>query len=246
MKLSSFSMLVAVSVAAASSAWARDITTTTGQVYHNAVVTKTQPDGIRIEHDDGVGFIDFQVLSEADRKEFGYDPAAYAAAQKDQASNDKRRQEYNWMVARQALYLAGKAAEASIAAGYPTPYDIAAPAPQNPAGTTIEATLETPNFSYDSFGSSGWLTWPYVPSTYISSPTYVGRYPRANYGSGATVTYSNRGVTVTTTPTQGVGFIGRPAVVVPPTQTTIGGTSGATFGGRFGGASSIPAAANRR
>ncbi len=251
MKLSSVSMLVAAFLAA-SSAWARDISTTTGQVYHNAVVTKTQPDGIRIEHDDGVGFIDFQTLSEADRNEFGYDPANYAAAQKDQASNDKRRQEYTWMAARQALYLAGKAAEAAIAAGYPTPYDIPTPVPppQNPSGTTIEASLQTPDFSYDSFGSSGWLTWPYVPSTYISSPGFIGRYPRNNRVYAAPrVTYSNGGVTVTTAPTQGAGFAGRPAVVAPQTQiqthtqTTIGGAS---FGGRFGGASSIPAAPSRR
>jgi len=256
MKLSFYSMLVAASLAA-SSAWARDITTTTGQVYKNAVVTKTQPDGIRVEHDDGAGFIDFQILSEADRKEFGYNPETYAAAQKDQASNDKRRQDYAWMAARQALYLAGKAAEAAIAAGYPSPYDIPAPAPapapQVPSGTTmIEASLDTPGFPYDPYANSGWFLWPSVPSTYIAAPGYEGRPPR--YNNCVPAPYTNR-ATATVVPPRAPSFVGRATVIAPafpqsqpqiqiqsPTQTTIGGT---TFGARVGGASSIPAAANR-
>ena len=152
----------------ASGAWARDITTTTGEVYHNAVVTKVQPDGIRIVHDDGAGFLNFQVLTDPDRKDFGFNPTAYAAAEKDEASFEKRLRDLRLLAAQQALTKAAKAAEA--AAAYATQ---AAP---NRWPTTIDAGFQTPDFSYSAFGSPGWVSWPYVPSTYISSG-FGGRFP---------------------------------------------------------------------
>lgn len=116
MKTSLLRVLIAASLVT-TSGWARDITTTTGQVYHNAVVTKAQPNGVRISHDDGVGFLDYQILSEADRKEFGYDPVVYAAASKDEAGLEKRRNELQLLLAQRALYLAAQAAQAAASAG---------------------------------------------------------------------------------------------------------------------------------
>src|SRR5580698_1004959 len=102
MKLSRVWMPI-VAFALASSAWARDITTTTGEIYHNAVVTKVQPDGVRILHDDGVGFLNFQILTETDRKDFGFNPAAYAAAEKDEAGFEKRMRDLRFQAAQLAL-----------------------------------------------------------------------------------------------------------------------------------------------
>jgi len=174
MKLSRLWMLIAAS-ALASGAWARDITTTTGEVYHNAVVTKVQPDGIRIVHDDGAGFLNFQVLKDPDRREFGFDPVAYAAAEKDDADFEKRMRDLRFQAAQVALAAKKKAAEAAAAA-------YAAQAPLAPWPTTMDVGVQTPGFSYNTFGSSGWVSWPYVPSTYISSPAWGGGYRSSSIG----------------------------------------------------------------
>jgi hypothetical protein len=173
MKLSRFWMLIVASTLA-SGAWARDITTTTGDVFHNAVVTKVQPDGIRIVHDDGVGFVNFQILAEQDRKEFGFNLVAYAAAEKDEADFEKRQRELRLLAAQQVLVAAAKATEAGAAyAAQPVP---------NRWPTTMEVGYQTPDF-YDNYGygSSGWVSWPYVPSTYYSSQGFGGRF-RSTFG----------------------------------------------------------------
>jgi hypothetical protein len=170
MKLSRFWMLIVASTLA-SGAWARDITTTTGDVFHNAVVTKVQPDGIRIVHDDGAGFVNFQILAEQDRKEFGFNLVAYAAAEKDEADFEKRKRELRLLAAQQALVAAAKAVETGAAyAAY------AAQAPASRWPTTMDVGYQTPDFSYDTYGSSGWVSWPYVPSTYINSQGFGGRF----------------------------------------------------------------------
>ena len=173
MKLSRLGMLI-VAFALASGAGARDITTTTGEVFHNAVVTKVQPDGIRIVADDGAGFLNFQILTEPDRKDFGFDPATYAAAEKDEASFAKRLRDLRLLAAQQALVAAKKAAAAYAALPPPSPYP-------SPWPTTVEASYQTPDF-YNGFGGSGWVSWPYVPSTYISSPGFGTGYRNA-FGS---------------------------------------------------------------
>jgi uncharacterized membrane protein YgcG len=174
MKLSRFWVLIVAS-ALASSAWARDLTTTTGEVYHNAVVTKVQPDGIRIVHDDGAGFLDFQILKESDRKEFGFDPIAYSVAEKDEANFEKRMRDLRFQAAQIALAAKKKAAEAAVAyADQPPPF--------TPWPTTMDVGVQTPDFPYSNYyGGSGW-GWPYVPSTYFSAPTWGSGYRSSSVG----------------------------------------------------------------
>jgi hypothetical protein len=170
MKLSRFWMLLVVSTLA-SGAWARDITTTTGEVFHNAVVTKVQADGIRIVHDNGAGFLNFQILTEPDRKDFGFNPAAYAAAEKDEANFEKRMRDLRLLAAQEALVKSAKAAEAAAA--------YAAQAPANRWPATMDAGFQTPDLSYSAFGGPSWVSWPYVPSTYIGAQGFGGRFPSA-------------------------------------------------------------------
>jgi hypothetical protein len=176
MKLSRLWVLIVAS-ALASSAWARDITTTTGEVFHNAVVTKVQPDGIRIAYDNGVGFVNFQILTDSDRKDFGFDPIAYSAAEKDEANFEKRMRDLRFQAAQIALEAKKKAAEAAAA--------YAAQAPFTPWPTSMDVGAQTPDFPYSNYyggyGGSGW-GWPYVPSTYISSPTWGYGYRSSSIG----------------------------------------------------------------
>jgi hypothetical protein len=167
MTLSRLWVLIVAS-ALATSAWARDITTTTGDVYHNAVVTKVQADGVRIVHDDGAGFLNFQILTEQDRKDFGFDPVTYAAAEKDDANFEKRLRDFRFQAAQIALAAKKKSAEAAAA--------YAAQAPFTPWPTTMDVSTQTPDFSYNTFGNSGWSSWSYVPSTFISSPGFGTRF----------------------------------------------------------------------
>ena len=59
---------------------AEDWTTTDGQVYHEVVVVKVEPDAVTILHHDGGGLIPLLKLSPELRKRFNYDPAAAEAA----------------------------------------------------------------------------------------------------------------------------------------------------------------------
>jgi len=179
MKVSRFWVLILAS-ALASGAWARDIATTTGEVYHNAVVTKVQPDGIRIVHDDGAGFLDFQILKASDRKEFGFDPLAYAVAEKDAANFEKRMRDLRFQAAQVALAAKKKAMEAAAAYAAQAPQ-----APFTPWQPTMDVGVQTTDFPYGNYyggyGGSGW-GWPYVPSTYISSPTWGYGYRSSSVG----------------------------------------------------------------
>lgn len=55
-------------------AHADDITTTAGQVYSNAKISRADPLGVNITHKSGVTRVLFSEMSEADRKKYGYDP----------------------------------------------------------------------------------------------------------------------------------------------------------------------------
>lgn len=60
---------------------ARDITTLKGDTYYNVTVTRVEKTGIAVMHRTGVAFLDFLILPEEVRREFGYSPEAYAAGQ---------------------------------------------------------------------------------------------------------------------------------------------------------------------
>jgi hypothetical protein len=60
---------------------ARDITTLKGDSYYNVTVTRVEKTGIAVMHRTGVAFLDFLLLPEEIRREFGYNPEAYADGQ---------------------------------------------------------------------------------------------------------------------------------------------------------------------
>ncbi len=108
---------------------ARDLKTTTGETFHNISVTQIQPLGIRITHDDGAGFYYFMQLTEADRSEFGYDPAAYAAAYGQLLVQEQRLAEQRALLARRAAIAATLAQVAADDAAPAVPMLSFGPAP---------------------------------------------------------------------------------------------------------------------
>src|SRR5688572_26878639 len=124
-------------------AGARDLKTIRGDVFKNIIVTKKDATGFQISHDDGAAFVDFRNLAEAEQKEFGYDPATYAAGWKAKIDAESRRREQA-LAARQAAAARTKA-QASAA---PTPRDLA-PRTYTPTNQTgLEVYLEAPGFRY--------------------------------------------------------------------------------------------------
>jgi hypothetical protein len=89
-----FYFLLAASLLSGGTCLARDLTTTNGDVFKSVSVLSKDSTGIDIAHDDGVAFLDYKSLSEADQKDFGFDPAAYAAAvkQRNEAARLRREQ----------------------------------------------------------------------------------------------------------------------------------------------------------
>src|SRR5882724_8530909 len=100
MKRASFSLLVAT-LFLGGSAGARDLKTISGDVFKNIEVRAKDATGIPIMHDDGVVFLDFTSLSEADQKEFGYDAAKYADGWKQKYEAEKKRREAAELAAKQ-------------------------------------------------------------------------------------------------------------------------------------------------
>ena len=90
MKTSTFCLAIGASALLVADGSARDLRTTTGETLHHVTVTQVQPLGIRVTHDDGAGFYDYWLLTEADRTAFGFDPAAYAVALDQQRAREKR------------------------------------------------------------------------------------------------------------------------------------------------------------
>ncbi len=165
----------------ATSGHARDLKTFNGEVFKNITINKVDATGINITHDDGVTFIDFRNLAEAEQKEFGYDPAAYAVAWKLKLDEDKVRRE-------QAL-AAQQARAKALAAATPAPTRDFAPrtvAPNNQ--TTIEVTVDSPGFQYGFSDYTGRGFSNVIPptrgGTVVPYPTNAyGPYP---YYNGAT------------------------------------------------------------
>ena len=93
MKTTRFALLITASVWLAATGDARDLKTVNGEVFKNIAVSKKDATGIQITHDDGVAFVDFKNLSDAEQKEFGFDPAKYAAGQQEKIAAEKRRRE---------------------------------------------------------------------------------------------------------------------------------------------------------
>jgi hypothetical protein len=62
-------------------AGAGDITTLKGETFYNVTITRIEKTGIGVMHRNGVVFLDFSILPEDIRREFGYTPEGYAAGQ---------------------------------------------------------------------------------------------------------------------------------------------------------------------
>ena len=161
----------------------RDLKTTTGEVYHNFAVTKKEATGLRIAHDDGVGFVDFILLSDADKKEFGYDPAAYTAGQAEKIAAEKARQQ-----ALAAQLAAKKAAEKAFNEQPYTDRDYASRdygqreiPPVVPNSNGVQVTVDTPDYSALDYGSNGTVI------IYGAQPGAVGRARGFFLGNGGYV-----------------------------------------------------------
>ncbi len=101
MKRAFFSLLVAT-LLLGGSVGARDLKTMSGDVYKNIEVRSRDATGIQIMHDDGVVFLDFKNLSEADQKDFGYNADLYADGWKQKFEAEKKRREQAELAAQQA------------------------------------------------------------------------------------------------------------------------------------------------
>jgi hypothetical protein len=135
--------LLAAVLMLGSSGLARDLTTNNGDVFKNISVRSKDPTGIRIVHDDGVAFLDFKSLSEADQKDFGFDPAAYADAGKQKFEAAKLRGEQAKLANLQAI----ATAQAQIAQAN-------AWAQQTFRRTNqigLQVTIESPDFIYGGY-----------------------------------------------------------------------------------------------
>ena len=64
---------------------AENITTLSGKKYTGVTITRVDPSGLSISHDDGLAKISFTDLPEELRTKYGYDPAKAAAAMKQEA-----------------------------------------------------------------------------------------------------------------------------------------------------------------
>lgn len=160
-----------------SSAKARDLTTYSGDVYKNIEVVKKDETGMQISHDDGVAFIDYKNLSEADQKVFGYDPAKYAIAWQQKLLARQQEKQQQMLVAQQAA--ARARAQAAL-----TPEQSAQETwqPVQPSG--LQVTYDTPGFGYGPYYFSGntfdGSSFPYFSPSFRG--TRFAPYPYAPYG----------------------------------------------------------------
>lgn len=154
MKRAFLSLLVAT-VALGGTTLARDIKTLTGDVYKNVEVRFKDPTGIQIMHADGVTFLDFKNLSEADQKDFGYNPETYADGWKQKFEAERRRREAAELAAQQATarakaLAAQNQANADATASVPETYQ---PSNQTP----VEVTVDSPGFTYGGYPVGGYV-----------------------------------------------------------------------------------------
>ena len=154
-------LLITASALLNSDSFARDLKTLNGDVFKNITVTKREATGVQITHDDGVIFLDFRNLAEADQKEFGFDPAVYVAGQKEKIEAEKRRREQA-LAAQQAAAAARKAAPATDTGFglYRTAPDSTTQnsgqsklSPVYPSG--VEVYVESPGFKYGPYQIEG-------------------------------------------------------------------------------------------
>ncbi|MEP6672380.1 MAG: hypothetical protein ABJF10_24660 [Chthoniobacter sp.] len=130
---------------------ARDLKTVSGDVYKNVEVRSKDPTGIQIMHDDGVIFLDFKNLSEADQKDFGYDPALYADGWKQKFEAEKIRRQQAELAAQQA----NARAKALAAQVQPLPNTDETYRPTNQTG--LEVTVDSPGFNYGGYPVGGYV-----------------------------------------------------------------------------------------
>ena len=148
-------LLVAVSALLSTGSLARDLKTLGGDVFKNITVAKKESTGIQITHDDGVIFVDFKNLMEADQKEFGFDAALYAAGQQQKIEAEKRRREQAF-AAQQAAAAARK-----TGSGFGLQRSTVEPAvsaqsqssPVYPRG--LEVTVDSPGFKFGPYQIDG-------------------------------------------------------------------------------------------
>ncbi|MGD9874516.1 MAG: hypothetical protein AB7T27_09635 [Kiritimatiellia bacterium] len=79
MKIQNTLFGIIISLFAALSIPAEDITTSKGKTYINARITRVEPDGISFSHAGGIAKIPFWELPEEIQKKYGYDPQKAAA-----------------------------------------------------------------------------------------------------------------------------------------------------------------------
>ena len=135
--------LLAATLLLGGSGLARDLTTNNGDVFKNISVRSKDSTGIRIVHDDGVAFLDFKNLSEADQKDFGFDPAAYADAEKRNVEAAKLRREQAELATLQAIARA-QAQIAQANAWAQQTFQLTNP-------TSLLVTIESPDFIYGGY-----------------------------------------------------------------------------------------------
>jgi len=165
--------IAAVCVLTGSAALARDLKAVSGEVYKNITVTTQDATGIQISHDDGVAFLDFRNLGAAERKEFGYDPAAYTAAWKQKIAADKARREQT-LAAQQAAAQARAQAQAEENSKI-FHFDVPQPpyVPTNQTG--VEYTYDSPGFQFGTYDYTGRGFTTVIPPT-LGGPVPLPRY----------------------------------------------------------------------
>jgi hypothetical protein len=151
--------LLVATLALGGSTMAGDLKTVSGDLFKNITVQWKDATGIQIMHDDGVAFLDFKNLSEADQKTFGYDAATYADGWKQKFEAERKLREQAEIAARQA-----KARADALAADQAN-----ANAAQQPAQYTnqtgVQVTTDSPGFIYGGYPVGGWIVpgLPYGP-----------------------------------------------------------------------------------
>ena len=169
-----FYSLLAATLLLGNTGLARDLKTVSGDLFKNITLRSKDPTGIQIIHDDGVAFLDFKNLSEADQKEFGFDLGTYADAWKQKFEAEKKRREQAELATQQAnARVQAQAGQTST----PQTYQ-----PTNQTG--LQVTVDGPGFIYGGFPIGGFSNgipygrrgnfgpYPYVPYNGYNGATW--------------------------------------------------------------------------
>lgn len=179
-----------------------DLTTKTGEKFKNCRITKVTPDGISLMHDGGVAKVGFEMLDDAWKNLFHYDPAkarefaeAEAVRQKDAEvkraamSRERERLEEQQLAAiaaaeRRRLEAEAKSVEALKAANAPITPSASLPGDATPALSQPVMQTEAVVPTVTPVGD------PYTPtkirsSTHVWPDSYSGHgYAPYSYGYG--------------------------------------------------------------